>query len=250
MSNKHRTHSEGNPILTKPELATIDKCVKHFKDNLHLFKNAASSVKSACLHDPELKKFIHFIKYRLKDPKHLRAKLCRKALKAKNAGKEPAIKVENLFQKVTDLAGVRILHLYTDQIAEMNKRILAVFKEQQYRVYKPVANIWDKEAEAYFKNLGFRPVFRKEMYTSVHYDIKLNTATGVRCELQVRTLADEVWGEVSHTVDYPKPTRSIACKEQLKVLARVTSGCTRLVDSIFRSKEEFEKQRSKPRNSR
>jgi ppGpp synthetase/RelA/SpoT-type nucleotidyltranferase len=81
---------------------------------------------------------------------------------------------------------------------------------------------------------------RETMYASVHYVIELNTESRVRCELQVRTLADELWGEVSHTVDYPKPTKSIACKEQLRVLARVTSGCTRLVDSIFRSKREFE----------
>ena len=82
------------------------------------------------------------------------------------------------------------------------------------------------------------------MYTSVHYVIELNTASRVCCELQVRTLADEVWGEVSHVVDYPTPTKSIACKEQLKVLARITSGCTRLVDSIFRSRQEFETYRA------
>ena len=85
---------------------------------------------------------------------------------------------------------------------------------------------------------------------SVHYVIELNPTSHVRCELQVRTLADELWGEVSHTIDYPKPTKSIACQEQLKVLARVTSGCTRLVDSIFRSREEFEKQRATRRELR
>jgi ppGpp synthetase/RelA/SpoT-type nucleotidyltranferase len=233
--------------LTKPEQATIDECVNHFKENAHLLQNAAESVVSSCMNDPDLKKLIHFIKYRLKDPKHLRAKLRKKALDDKQHGRKPTINQANLFQKITDLAGVRILHLYTDQIAEMNNRILAVLQEQKYRVHKPVANIWDNESRIYYKKLGFRTVYRETMYTSVHYDIKLNTATGVRCELQVRTLADEVWGEVSHTVDYPKPSNSIACQEQLKVLARVTSGCTRLVDSIFRSKEEYDNQRRKRR---
>jgi ppGpp synthetase/RelA/SpoT-type nucleotidyltranferase len=68
---------------------------------------------------------------------------------------------------------------------------------------------------------------------------KTNAASHFKCELQVRTLAEEVWGEVSHTIDYPDPTESVACKEQLKVLARLSSSCIRLVDSIFESEKEF-----------
>lgn len=251
MGRKRRIRANGKAALTAREKTAIDKCVKHFEASAHLFQIAAEGLMSVCINDPNLNKFIRFIKYRLKDPKHLRAKLRKKALDHKKVGRKPTINEANLFQEITDLAGVRILHLYTDEIAEMNKRILAILKEQKYTVVEgPVANIWDKEAEAYFKKLGFRIVFRETMYTSVHYDIELNTVKGVRCELQMRTLADEVWGEVSHTIDYPKPTRSIACREQLRVLARVTSGCTRLVDSIFRSREEFEKQRPTQRKLR
>ena len=44
---------------------------------------------------------------------------------------------------------------------------------------------------------------------------------------------EEVWGEVDHSMNYPHEVESLACREQLKVLARVTSSATRLVDSIF-----------------
>ncbi|MCH8147633.1 MAG: (p)ppGpp synthetase [Planctomycetes bacterium] len=251
MSKKRRRQAKRIVALTKPELATIDNCVGQFKEDIHLFKNAAEGVVLACMNEPKLQKFIHFIKHRLKDPKHLRAKLRKKALEDKKDGRKPTINEANLFREITDLAGVRILHLYTDEIAEMNLRILTILKEQKYTVVKgPVANIWDHEADQYFAKLGFETVLRDTMYTSVHYEIELNTVTGVRCELQLRTLADEVWGEVSHTMDYPNPTGSVACKEQLKVLARVTSGRTRLVDSIFRSQEEFEKQRAARRKLR
>ena len=79
------------------------------------------------------------------------------------------------------------------------------------------------------------------MYTSVHYVIEPNRRTKYTCELQVRTLAEEVWGEVDHTINYPIATPIIACKEQIAVLARVTSGCTRLVDSLFRTYEDAQK---------
>lgn len=73
------------------------------------------------------------------------------------------------------------------------------------------------------------------MYTTVHYDVVANRETGIRCELQVRTLMDEVWAEVSHRVNYPMDSPSATCQDQLKVLARLTSGCGRLVDSIFKT---------------
>jgi len=77
------------------------------------------------------------------------------------------------------------------------------------------------------------------MYTSVHYVVEANTKTRYTCEIQVRTLMEELWGEVDHTINYPHKTPSIACSEQIRALARLTSGCSRLVDSIFRSHEEY-----------
>lgn len=241
MRKKRQAKARRKVALTKAENAAIEECVLYFEKRKHLFEIAADGLVSACTRDPDLRALIHFIKNRVKDPQRLREKLSRRALVAKANGRKPAINEANLFEEITDLAGVRILHLYTDQIEQINARILAILQEAQYKVLEgPIANIWDKEAELYFNNLGIETSFRKTMYTSIHYVIGLNSASGVRCELQVRTLADEVWGEVSHTIDYPEPTESIACKEQLKVLARVTSGCTRLVDSIFRSREEFD----------
>lgn len=241
MSKKRKAKARRKATLTKAEKAAIDECVGHFEENAHLFQHAANSLMSAWTTDSELGGLIHFIKHRLKNPMRLRDKLRKNALAVKQTGKKPDITVENLFERLTDLAGVRILHLYTDQIERINSRILSILEREKYALLEgPTANIWDNEADVYFKSLGFKTNLRETMYTSVHYIIGLNTASGVRCELQVRTLADEVWGEVSHTIDYPEPTESIACKEQLKVLARVTSGCTRLVDSIFRSREEFD----------
>ena len=76
------------------------------------------------------------------------------------------------------------------------------------------------------------------MYMSVHYVLQPNRETTLTAELQVRTLMEEVWSEVSHRIDYPVETSSRASKDELKVLARITSGCTRLVDSIFKGHAE------------
>lgn len=114
--------------------------------------------------------------------------------------------------------------------------------EQQLQlVEEPTANCWDIEYERLFKEFGIATRSRDSMYTTVHYVVQANQKMKVTCEIQVRTLMDEVWGEVSHRVDYPAESANRACQDLLKVLARLTSGCTRLVDSIFRSHDESAK---------
>lgn len=91
----------------------------------------------------------------------------------------------------------------------------------------------------FFEELGLQTQIRESLYTSIHYVIKPNNnPNSICCEIQVRTLFEEIWGEIAHTIDYPHPTGSVACREQLKVLAKLASTGTRLADSIFRSLQE------------
>jgi len=82
------------------------------------------------------------------------------------------------------------------------------------------------------------------MYTSVHYIVSSKTKTLMTCEIQVRTLMEEVWGEVDHAINYPYPVESVGCKEQIRALARSTSSATRLVDAIFATYLDFTKSQA------
>ncbi|MGH9905928.1 MAG: hypothetical protein ACRD8U_10160 [Pyrinomonadaceae bacterium] len=66
----------------------------------------------------------------------------------------------------------------------------------------------------------------------------------VTYEIQVRTLADEIWGEIDHKINYPYPHDSLSCREQIKALARVASSCSRLVDSIVASHQDWEDEQN------
>jgi ppGpp synthetase/RelA/SpoT-type nucleotidyltranferase len=139
-----------------------------------------------------------------------------------------------LLVEINDLAGVRILHLHTRQIARIDPVLRKIFDEQQYDLLEgPFARTWDDESRDFFATCGIETQKSPTMYTSVHYVIGSASRTTVTCELQVRTLMEEVWGEVDHAVNYPIPSEIAACQEELKVLARVTSSATRLVDAIF-----------------
>lgn len=224
----------------------IDKAVKYYETKQELFVQLARNLHDNLTDEKKLRQLIHSTKFRVKDPEHLRNKLERKAYETISKKKSFTITEGNLFTKIEDLAGVRLIHLHTDQMTEIHSAIMDILGEHKYiLVGKPIAYTWDIEYEQFFKSIGLKTDPRDSMYTSVHYIIEPNRKTKMRCELQVRTLMEEVWGEVSHIIDYPDETESIACKKQLKVLARVTSSGTRLVDSIFASKAEYKKIKSK-----
>lgn len=179
---------------------------------------------------------IHSLKSRVKNPEHLLDKVQRKM------DKGLVINKDNFFNEITDLVGVRVLYLYQDQFDIIHDEIIKqvdLVKEWSL-IEPPKAYTWDPESEKYYKSLGIMTELRDTYYTSVHYTMKKNNEVSkICCELQVRTLFEEIWGEIDHTINYPHQTNSVACKEQLRVLSKLVSTGTRLSDSIFRSYNEY-----------
>ena len=221
--------------LSAQDERRIDAAVTSFERNGARFDSFVQSVRDCLMEDDELADMIHFIKHRVKEKESLRGKLRELARERKGH----PIDESNLFTRITDLSGLRIIHLHTDQIKAMHARIVAALEKNRYRIVgKPVAYCWDVEYRDLYQSAGLLAEEADSMYTTVHYDIQSSQKNPIMCELQVRSLADEVWGEVSHRVNYPDASPSEACRDQLRVLARLTSGCGRLVDSIFKTDSE------------
>lgn len=221
-----------------------DKLIELYKAHKHEFERFLRSVVSYFELEPSLHEShlpaIHSIKSRLKDPDHLRDKLERK----EKDGRE--INEENLFQEITDFAGMRILHLYQNQFPLIHASIISQIENGDWSfVEPPKAYTWDPESVKFFKDLGLEVFAKDSYYTSIHYLVKPNNNRSiVCCEIQVRTLFEEIWGEIDHTINYPHPTDSVACKEEIRVLAKLTSTGTRLADAIFKSYDDYKKANS------
>jgi len=217
-------------MATKRELSQL---VKLYRDHTHLFQYFQEGVISALRLDPKLNTdplpIIHSIKTRLKDPDHLVDKIKRKEAEGR------LITKDNLFNEITDLAGVRILHLHQAQAKPIHDFIMEkVHGHEWYLTEKPVAYSWDPDSTDFFKELGLKAKLKPSHYTSIHYVIRPKKGAQVACEIQVRTLFEEIWGEIDHSVNYPTATNNTATKEQLRVLSKLVSTGTRLVDSIFK----------------
>jgi len=174
---------------------------------------------------------IHSIKFRIKDKEHLKEKLERKWTSYEG------ITSKNFTDKITDLGGVRVFHLYPDQFTHIHEKIMKQIAQKNWALFEsPKAYTWDPELNSSFEKLDIEVSFNERYYTSVHYVVKPHSTSPYTCEIQVRTLFEEIWGEIDHSINYPSPTVNIAQKEQLKVLAKLVVTGTTLANSIFRSK--------------
>lgn len=178
--------------------------------------------------NPKAAPYVHSVKSRLKDPGHLESKIKR------NWSDASPTDVENLFCKITDLAGVRVLLLHQQQFCKVKEAVESrIARKEWFLVEQPKAYTWDPEAKIYFESLGLTVHTKDSFYTSVHYLVRGNQDSPVCCEIQIRTLFEEIWGEVDHTFNYPMKNESQSCRDQILVLAKLIGAGSRLVDSIF-----------------
>ena len=220
-----------------------DEIIDFYRENQHRLIQFQASVEAFFSKHPALTQkpfpIIHSIKTRIKDPDHLRDKIERKISEGFN------ISNNNLFGEITDLVGIRVLHLYQDQFQEIHFEIMNYIEQGDWVfVEEPKAMTWDPESKQMYDNLGITTEIRSTFYTSVHYIIKPNNnnSNPICCEIQVRTLFEAIWWEIDHNLNYPHPTNDVACKEQLRVLSKLVSTGTRLADSIFRTLNDHQER--------
>lgn len=224
--------------LTDAEQALVEPLIRIHADaeNQRRLKFLHDILSSLFGESEALGRLAHSFKSRMKDAASLRDKLQRQLVRDVDERKVPFhINQENFFTEINDLVGYRILHLYTRQMREIDIEIRRLLAEASFDLLAgyPKAKVWDDESRRYFEEIGITTEGQPRMYSSVHYVIASSSRVRLTAEIQVRTLAQELWGEVDHQLNYPQPCESVSLREQIRALAWVASSCTRLVDSIF-----------------
>jgi putative GTP pyrophosphokinase len=234
--------------ISKEQETHIESLVAHYEQHKSLYRAYLIALQGHIGEaiGPEslnpLSKLVHSFRFRLKEPSSLKDKLVRKLEECEREHVRFRYTVDNLFTEINDLAGYRILHLHTRQIEEIERNLRPVLEMAHKIVEGPVAKTWDAETRDYYKSLNIATEENPRMYSSVHYVVQPNSRPPlVTIEIQVRTLADELWGEIDHKLNYPHEHKSAACREEILALARVTSGCSRLVDAIVTTHQEWER---------
>ncbi|MFV7480295.1 RelA/SpoT domain-containing protein [Acinetobacter junii] len=166
--------------------------------------------------------FVHSVRWRVKDVNHLIEKIVRKRCENKVAKKYQEISIDNYKSVLTDLIGVRAIHLFKDEWYGVHRHILSY--------WKPVENVAvyfrDGDNIDMFKGHSCKTIKHKAGYRSIHYIIPVNQIDGnkIACEIQTRTLFEEGWSEIDHRVRYPNFLDDENLKKYLDIFNRLAGS--------------------------
>lgn len=172
---------------------------------------------------------VHTVRSRTKNPEHLIAKLIRKTKERKNKyGNDFEFTVRNYKDEITDLIGVRAIHIFKDDWIEIHR-----FIRNTWNVIEEKANIREGDSTEIFTELNIEIDKRTTGYRSVHYLIEFTpTLKKVVAEIQVRTIFEEGYGEIDHQLRYPHNDVPNILELNLLMLNRVAGSSDEMASFI------------------
>ncbi len=143
---------------------------------------------------------VHSLKVRIKDAEHLIEKIIRK----KSSSLDLSFDCTSYTSLITDLIGIRALHLFKDEWKEIHKFITETWDLHE----EPLAYVREGDPAVLiqgFRDAGCRVEEHPHGYRSIHYVLKTQPTRCIRLvEVQVRTIFEEGWSEIDHRVRYPR----------------------------------------------
>ena len=184
----------------------IDKTTLIFRTTGHLYISAVREIQTKLENLNDEFKYtknrnpIHIIKTRIKTPDSIMGKLKRRGLE---------ISVESAQENLTDIAGIRVICPYIDDIYLISNMLTIQDDIELLRT------------NDYIKNP------KPNGYRSLHLIISVpvflsNMKKLIKAEVQIRTIAMDFWASLEHDIAYKLPeNKTAAIKEELKDCASV-----------------------------
>jgi ppGpp synthetase/RelA/SpoT-type nucleotidyltranferase len=172
---------------------------------------------------------VHSIKARLKDPEHLIEKIIRE----KNKDSSLDITTSNYEEVVTDLIGIRALHLFKADWESIHDWIMNSFEVKE----KPVINIREgdqPELVGLFEKKGCDIKKHPFGYRSAHYLVAVKPSKKtVLVEIQVRTIFEEGWSEIDHLIRYPYAKDNSILAQYLVMFNRLAGSADEMASYLL-----------------
>ena len=185
---------------------------------------------------------VHSVKTRVKDGEHLIEKVIRKTEdRRKKYGEKFNFTKENYKEEITDLLGIRVIHIFKEDWEEIHR-----FISDMWNVNEIVANTREGDNTKIFEELGIEVCSRLSGYRSVHYLVEsYPTNQKVISEIQVRTIFEEGYGEVDHQLRYSLRGIPEVLEQNLMLLNRIAGSSDEmasLINMLSKSFKSIEKE--------
>ena len=193
--------------------------------------------------------FVHSIRTRLKNPEHMVVKIIRKGSKyfqdqveVIHSVVESSLAPDNYMSIITDLIGVRVLHLFKDNWLQIDSQLTKLYGERivekKFYVRKGDEIHGQDDLQKEVEQKGFEFLEKESGYRSAHYLIKRDVYVDsgdmftTYAEIQVRTVFEEAWGEVDHEIRYPHYDKNKNINHFLKTFNRIVGSADEMATYI------------------
>lgn len=168
---------------------------------------------------------VHSYRFRIKATGSLLAKIIRKGVEYGGG-----YTVENYFNRITDLLGIRILYIFKEDYWPVHQQIMAAYKNQLAQDICIKLKVGDDKqmyAELLRKTSNVK-VDENETYRSIHYTIYATTdriKEYPHVEIQTRTIFEEGWSEINHKLVYKQNVENPGLKRTSDILSSMVGAC-------------------------
>jgi putative GTP pyrophosphokinase len=189
---------------------------------------------------------IHRVRPNIKRPESVVDKILRKPADFPN-GLAP-----ESFALMNDCVRLRVIVYFLAQLGYVDCEIRRLHKEGNLEISptNPPVAFLDEELTKRFALSELRRVAKDSGYISLHYILRFRS-TGLPedqrpwFELQVRTLAEDVWGEIEHILGYkPQKKTSFAVKKQFWILSKQLSAIDEHFNFLYEELSRFQEEAS------
>jgi putative GTP pyrophosphokinase len=214
--------SEDEWNRSKCDWRNLEEIAEDFERNKAALISAAELISSRIRAFPK----VHSVRWRIKDRDHVLKKIVRKNLEEKPKEKWIKINKDNYLQTVTDLIGVRALHLFLDECVVIDCSIRETWELSEQVV------IYIREGDRLLQEIidqGGRSENHSDGYRSIHYIIETKSEKlTFSAEVQVRTIFQEGWSEIDHKIRYP----DFSDNEHIGIFLKLFAGLAGSADEM------------------
>ena len=194
-------------------------------------------------------KGVHSVRFRIKDANGLIEKIIKKRIKEPDR----IITIKNYQEHITDLIGVRALHVYKHDIYGIHNFIMDMFalKVGEFPIHYYREGD-DRELIKMCGDIGCKQEKHEKGYRSVHYIVSTQlTKEKYYVEIQVRTVFEEGWSEIDHKIRYSyKSDAGTVFDDHLNNLNRVSGQADEIGLSIKRLEQKEQERILAPKTKR
>lgn len=216
------------------------KIYNHYSSIKSKLQHSAKAIVEILFSEEAREIGIHSVRYRVKDSNGLIEKIIRKKLQ----NPKRKITLQNYRSEITDLIGIRALHIFKTDIYGIHNFVINTFTLKEGET--PVHYYREGDEEAFItlcKGIGYKQEKHKKGYRSIHYIIATSlTKENYYAEIQVRTIFEEGWSEIDHKIRYTyKNYSATPFDDSLTSLNRI-AGTADEIGSTIKKLEQKEQE--------